>query len=517
VTLSSDGSTAIVGGWLDNNGAGAAWVFTQSAGVWSQQGSKLVGSGAVGSASQGFSVALSADGNTAVIGGFGDNNDAGAAWVFTQWGGAWNQQGSKLVGSGAVGSAVQGLSVALSSDGNTAIIGGDGDNNNAGAAWVFGGQETSITPPGFPSDIFTCIGSTWCLYSYGEGVDFSGLYPPLFAAGGLQCAESETDCITGSSQLFTTTAAFTFPAPPSGNAFLSPCDQSITLGSTVGFVGCGSGTTTSTVYASSAFGQLEAGAWLDASQYPMYSGQVLNGQATYGVAGGAELFLFNSNGPFPPPTVVQAQPTDSVARFTFVVHGTPTAQGVSAANTQTGFFFSDAGMPCPDYPCSTPAPTWAFYAQGANSFETVVSFDLPFVSGQPLLAEFNLAAAVEVMGNPTQGAQTYSAQTSMDLRSTATLARIQLFPGTPGNLGQEITNFDVLAASGTSYTPIGIRTNVCDLRQDGSVDVADVQLIVNEALGAVPAAIDLNGDGAINVVDAQIEIAAALGRACSIN
>jgi hypothetical protein len=36
----------------------------------------------VGSSSQGFSVSLSADGNTAIIGGAGDNNDIGASWIF---------------------------------------------------------------------------------------------------------------------------------------------------------------------------------------------------------------------------------------------------------------------------------------------------------------------------------------------------------------------------------------------------------------------------------------------------
>jgi hypothetical protein len=142
VAISADGNTAIVGGWGDNKSAGAAWVFTRSGGVWTQQGSKLVGSGAVGSAAaQGFSVALSADGNTAIVGGENDNNLAGAAWVFIRSGGLWTQQGSKLVGGGAVGSAsqgsFQGSSVALSADGNTAIVGGWGDNNSAGAAWVF--------------------------------------------------------------------------------------------------------------------------------------------------------------------------------------------------------------------------------------------------------------------------------------------------------------------------------------------------------------------------------------------
>jgi hypothetical protein len=137
VALSGDGNTAIVGGEADNNYAGAAWVFTQNAGVWSQQGAKLVGTGAVGNAYQGESVALSEDGNTAIVGGSIDNGNTGAAWVFTRNTGVWTQQGSKLVGTGSVGIALQGISVALSGDGNTAIIGGTADSSGTGAAWVF--------------------------------------------------------------------------------------------------------------------------------------------------------------------------------------------------------------------------------------------------------------------------------------------------------------------------------------------------------------------------------------------
>ncbi len=137
VSLSSDGNTAIVGGYSDNSSVGAAWVFTRSSGLWTQQGSKLVGTGAVGTAGQGYSVSLSSDGNTAIVGGLYDNGSAGAAWVFTRSGGAWTQQGSKLVGTGAVGAANQGISVSLSSDGNTAIVGGLNDDSRAGAAWVF--------------------------------------------------------------------------------------------------------------------------------------------------------------------------------------------------------------------------------------------------------------------------------------------------------------------------------------------------------------------------------------------
>jgi hypothetical protein len=139
VALSADGNTAIICGPFDND-VGAAWVFTRSNGVWTQQGSKLVGTGAVGQAHQANSVAVSADGNTAIIGGVSDKSLAGAAWVFTRSNGVWTQQGNKLVGSGAIETffpAEQGSSVALSANGNTAIIGGPGDNLAVGAAWVF--------------------------------------------------------------------------------------------------------------------------------------------------------------------------------------------------------------------------------------------------------------------------------------------------------------------------------------------------------------------------------------------
>jgi hypothetical protein len=84
--------TAIVGGLHDNSSTGTAWVYTGSGDVWTQQGSKLVGAGAVGQAGQGFSVAA----------------------MPSSWAGLATQQGNKLVGTGAVERATQGVSVALS-------------------------------------------------------------------------------------------------------------------------------------------------------------------------------------------------------------------------------------------------------------------------------------------------------------------------------------------------------------------------------------------------------------------
>lgn len=147
--LSADGSTAIVGGNGDDSGIGAVWIFTLSASIWTQQGSKLVGTAAVGTGQQGISVAISADGNTVISGGGNDNGGLGAVWIFTRDEGAWIQQGSKLVGTGNQGSySTQGHSVALSADGNIALVGGEYDNTYQGATWVFGRTGTSWTQQG---------------------------------------------------------------------------------------------------------------------------------------------------------------------------------------------------------------------------------------------------------------------------------------------------------------------------------------------------------------------------------
>jgi hypothetical protein len=136
VALSADGNTLAIGAPYDNSGIGAAWIFTRSGTVWSQQGSKLTGSGGV-SPHEFSSVALSADGNTLACGGFQDDSFVGAVWVFTRSGTVWSQQGSKLTGSGAGGVAYQGNSVALSADGNTLAEGGSADTTGTGAVWIF--------------------------------------------------------------------------------------------------------------------------------------------------------------------------------------------------------------------------------------------------------------------------------------------------------------------------------------------------------------------------------------------
>jgi hypothetical protein len=45
--------------------------------------------------------------------------------------------------------------------------------------------------------------------------------------------------------------------------------------------------------------------------------------------------------------------------------------------------------------------------------------------------------------------------------------------------------------------------------------VADVQFVINQALGGMQAASDLNADGVVDVVDVEIVVNSALGLNCS--
>ena len=96
---------------------------------------------------QGNTVSLSADGNTMIEGGYGDNNYTGAFWVFKRYGSEWTQVGSKLTGSGSSGSYPdQGSSVSISADGTTAIESGFDDSGGTGASWAFTGMATAVIP-----------------------------------------------------------------------------------------------------------------------------------------------------------------------------------------------------------------------------------------------------------------------------------------------------------------------------------------------------------------------------------
>jgi hypothetical protein len=59
-----------------------------------------------------------------------------------------------------------------------------------------------------------------------------------------------------------------------------------------------------------------------------------------------------------------------------------------------------------------------------------------------------------------------------------------------------------------------VAPNECDVNFDGSTNVVDIQVVINEALNVVPQVHDLNHDGFVNVADVQKAINAALGLGC---
>ena len=118
VALSGNGETALVGGPADDEGKGAAWAFERAGEQWLSDGSKLTGAGESGEGHFGAAVALSGDGGTAVVGAAEDHEGRGGAWVFAQSGAGFPQQGPELT-SGDEDEDLFGYGVAISPDGNS--------------------------------------------------------------------------------------------------------------------------------------------------------------------------------------------------------------------------------------------------------------------------------------------------------------------------------------------------------------------------------------------------------------
>ncbi len=149
VALSSDGNTALLGApGRPVNGQGAAGagdVFTRSGATWNYQAQLDLGTNAAYGDQLGHSVALSSDGTTALLGApyrtVNTFSSAGAGEIFTRSGQGWSYQTQLDLGGRAAGADDLGISAALSSDGNTALLGARYRTVNtlssAGAAEVF--------------------------------------------------------------------------------------------------------------------------------------------------------------------------------------------------------------------------------------------------------------------------------------------------------------------------------------------------------------------------------------------
>ncbi|OLQ75533.1 hypothetical protein BIT28_23170 [Photobacterium proteolyticum] len=166
LSLSADGATLAVGaigedssdigpGGDDSNHnafySGAVYIFTHSAGSWTQQ-AYIKASNAQSGDSFGADVSLSADGTILAVGAEEEDSDAqgidseqvnndaedsGAVYVFRRQGDVWSQS-SYVKSANTLSSEFFGVSVSLSSDGNTLSVGSDvSGSDEFGSVYIY--------------------------------------------------------------------------------------------------------------------------------------------------------------------------------------------------------------------------------------------------------------------------------------------------------------------------------------------------------------------------------------------
>jgi hypothetical protein len=146
IAISRDGNTAIVGAPFESTGgdnAGSAYIFIRdSDGIWSQP-AQIQGDNTGGGDQFGTRVAISGDGNTVIVGARYEDTggtNAGSAYIFTRDSdGTWTEK-TRIKGNNTGNYDYFGISVAISGDGITAIVGAsfeDTRGGNAGSAYIF--------------------------------------------------------------------------------------------------------------------------------------------------------------------------------------------------------------------------------------------------------------------------------------------------------------------------------------------------------------------------------------------
>jgi hypothetical protein len=130
----------------------------------------------------GYSVSLSTDGNTMAVGAIGEDSNAtgingdqtdnsftglnsytGAVYVFTRSGTSWSQQ-AYIKASNTDNGDSFGISVSLSSDGNTLAIGATGEGSNV--TGVDGDQTNNSAAASGATYVFTRSGTSWSQQAY---------------------------------------------------------------------------------------------------------------------------------------------------------------------------------------------------------------------------------------------------------------------------------------------------------------------------------------------------------------
>lgn len=175
----SSHATGIDGDQADNSmgSAGAAYVYQRTATSWVQQ-AYVKASNTDADDLFGFSVSLSADGNTLAVGapqedsasriidaGQADNSAsrAGAVYVYTRTGSTWTQQ-AYIKAANADADDIFGRTLVLSADGNTLGVTAPGESSDA--VGVNGDAFNNLRYASGAAYVFTRSGATWSQQAY---------------------------------------------------------------------------------------------------------------------------------------------------------------------------------------------------------------------------------------------------------------------------------------------------------------------------------------------------------------
>lgn len=156
VALSADGQTALVAAASATVGtkshSGKAYLWHYASGTWTLM-QEIDDPDNAASDYFGYSIALSADGKSALIGSYatvGGVAAAGKAYLYTVSGTTWSL--SHEFDGPVLPSGFGATSVALSGNGSVAVIGAEGFATNAGAAYIFSLANGTWSTPAVISD-----------------------------------------------------------------------------------------------------------------------------------------------------------------------------------------------------------------------------------------------------------------------------------------------------------------------------------------------------------------------------
>jgi hypothetical protein len=257
--LALQGDTAVIGASGRTIGAnaaqGAVYVFTRSAGTWTQQAELT---NPAGSSSEQFGWAVDVDGDTLAVAAPGEavfgNPGQGALHVYTRSGSIWTQQ-TRLTAADGNGNDYLGSSVALSGDTVVAGVPGSnvGVNDSQGAAYVFKRTDGS-----------------WALQAKlvaGDGVAGDGLGSSLAFEGSTALVRSQATVAghlhQGAVYVFTRSGSVWSPQvrlTPGDGAAEDQFGTSVALDSGTALIGTGSKTIDGNAYQGAAYVYTGSGA-----------------------------------------------------------------------------------------------------------------------------------------------------------------------------------------------------------------------------------------------------------------